>query len=327
MFIYITQLIFTKCIVVTICFFCTFCCTLAFGYFLNDVTDIKTDLAAGKKNFASTNSRRKNFLILILLLVTAFLPWVFIPKNRFNVSLYFLQLLLLVVYSVPPVRLKKYPLPGIITDSLYNSVVPLWVVGTTFWQYLSFNPGTSFSIVIFTATLWIFLKGIRGILLHQMGDRKNDIRSGIHTFASRYGPYKTLMLVLYILFPLEILFFLLLTAGLSVTVYPFLFVIIPLFVFYLFLFFRIWEKKPGKPKKLSSDILFVINDLYEEWLPVVFLIYLIVLNPVYIVMLLIHIILFYQISIKLSRNFLMNLKNLSDFWDYCKGIPRGCIKS
>ena len=296
--------------------FVTIAGTAAFGYFLNDITDIETDRRAGKRNLAAANSGFKNFLILFLLLAIALLPWLLIPNHRLNFPLYLVQLLLLVVYSVRPIRLKRFPVPGSFTDALYNTVVPLWVISTTFLIVNSFREIFSAMIPVAMITAWAFLKGFRGILLHQLGDRKNDRKSSLNTFVVHYGPLYSLKLLFNFTIWIEILLFAGIIVYISIEYIPFLYLVFPLFLIYLFLFFRLWENFAKRRKELRVALLFVINDLYEEWLPLIILIYLCIRNPQFLILLFFYLVIFNKIIFKFYQNTRKNLRNFSDFRQY-----------
>lgn len=286
----------------TFLFIVTISATTAFGYFLNDVTDRNEDKLAGKKNVTEGISLLKITLGHILLLFLAIIPWFFLPRSWTNLSLFGFQVLLLLIYSVPPIRLKKRPHIAVIIDALYNSVIPLLIIGSTFKLLASITIKNEILILSF-AIIWAFLKGLRGILLHQVKDRKNDKKAGITTFVIKYGPFWTINLINKRTLVVELILYVLIITYLSCISFPFLWVIIPLFFVYLFFFFRLWEDElPGRKREAIFRYLYIFNDLYEEWLPIVVLFYLPFLNPWYAVLLPLHLILFYMIPLKIIRN-------------------------
>jgi len=314
--IYIYEIPFSLAIQILGLLFITITGTIAFGYFINDWTDIVTDKIAGKHNFASTNSLSKNVLILIGVLIIALLPWSFLPVNIINFPLYLFQLFLLSAYSVFPLRLKRFPLPGVVLDALYNSVIPFGIILTTFidfnlMQYSHLNV----FLIIFVAS-WAFLKGLRGILLHQVQDRKNDRKTSVTTFANKFGPLKTVNLVSRYLLKTEVILLLALILILSIHTIRFLWLVIPLFLTHLFFRFRLWERLQARKRELKFSFLFVLNDFYEEWLPLVFLFYLINRDYTFLILLLLHILLFYAVILKMIKKTKKDLQNSRDFLYY-----------
>jgi len=258
---YLEEISAGESLLLTVLFFITFCGTIAFGYFLNDVTDIGIDREAGITNLAAANGSRKNYLILFILIVAALLPWLFLPRNQYNVSLYIFQLLLLFTYSVFPIRLKRYPIACVITDALYNSAVPLLIIFSTFIVPEVFCCNTKVCIVFITTILWAFLKGIRGILLHQIGDRNNDRKTSINTFVLYYGPLKSFKLIWNFTFRIEIILFSAIVIYLSLSHFPFLFLILPVFYIYLFLYLRLWENfyRRRREIRLAANSIFNLS--------------------------------------------------------------------
>jgi len=273
--------------------------TAGFGYMLNDLTDLKEDLLSGKRNIVAHWGILKSFLMLIVFLVFAAAPWYFLPRSIVNLSVYGFQLFLLIIYSIPPLRLKKFAIPGIINDAFYNSVVPVFIMITTFfvlskaiiWDYIF-----QLSIVF----VWAILKGLRNILLHQLQDRKNDARSGLITFVVRYGPLTTTNILNRWILPLEIALITLLVVLISFFI-PGFWIIYILFLLFILLKIRIWSIGWISRREFRRMFHFVLNDFYEDWMPLSVLIYLSVKDPWFLVLLALHLVLFPRTVIKYIR--------------------------
>lgn len=314
----ICQVPFIEGITASLLFMVTIPATAVLGYFLNDITDRNEDRMAGKKNITIGLSVFNVSLILILVLCLAILPWFFLPRSKVNITLYSLQIFLLLAYSVPPVRLKRFPFPAVIIDALYNSVVPVFIIASTF--VLLSRIKTKIPIIIwFVVFFWAFSKGLRGILLHQVKDRKNDRRANLNSFVLKYGPLTTINVINKYTLPAETVLFLFIILNLSFVRFPFMWIIFPLFGLYLFFFFRLWERKiPWRRREAKFRYLYILNDLYEEWLPVAALIYLPFLDPWYLLLWPLHVLLFNRTFRKFYHNFRLNQKNYADLKQYLK---------
>jgi hypothetical protein len=146
---------------------------------LNDATDVAIDVKAGKKNrMASFTTAQQTMLVLIplaagLSIVSAFMNFSFLA------SLFYISAFIsFSLYSLPPFRLKKRGAAGIIADALGSQVFP------TLFIVISFYKHTNLEIKILPLVLmsvWLLCFGLRGILWHQLTDKKNDQASGLCT--------------------------------------------------------------------------------------------------------------------------------------------------
>jgi 4-hydroxybenzoate polyprenyltransferase len=280
-----------------IMFFICIIGTAGFGYFLNDITDIEFDLKAGKRNYSAGISVNKRIFIIVLLLLIAFFPWMFLPLNNLNFGLFVFQLFLLVCYSVKPLRLKNFIFPGAFADSLYSGTVFILIILSTYFTQSGIE-STYFLWIFVLSFLWALLKGFRNILLHQLSDRKNDRKSGLKTFALQHKPLKTLYLINFIILPFEIGFFIAFLVIISFIIHGYYlwYIVFLLFTLVKFSFWKI-PKLPYRQRLFK--FLYFMNDYYEEWMPVITLIYLSSKNFYFLIFLILHLIIFYRGIMKL----------------------------
>ena len=157
----------------------------ALGYFINDNFDVNEDLKAGRNNRVAGLSFVKRISIFFVLVLISCLPFIFyFDHYSVYLLLVLLQLLLFVLYSMPPFRLKR-GFAGLISDSLFSFVIP---------GLISFMLASGFEykniyqhIPLVLGVLWLFLIGLRGIVLHQYKDFSDDLHCGSVTFAIRVG--------------------------------------------------------------------------------------------------------------------------------------------
>jgi 4-hydroxybenzoate polyprenyltransferase len=268
--------------------YCTLFGIAGLGYLINDWADIKSDLKAGKSNKVGELKPALRIIILIILLVFAFAPWVWLPTNIYSYGLILLEVLLFLMYSLPPFRLKERGIFGVLTDSLYAYVIPSTLASLTF--YLVGN-GNYFEIKYFLIVInvWLLLVGLRGILLHQIQDHSNDKNAGVKTFAIQKGIPFAERLVRSLL-PIEIILF----TGFFVFVMEDFYLLFPAYI--LFILIRYFKERQNKQqvslanyRRLSYRFL---DDYYLDYLPIIILLQLVIINSHYMVILAIHLLLF-----------------------------------
>jgi hypothetical protein len=90
-------------------------------------------------------------------------------------------------YSIPPVRLKKRGIAGVLADASGAHIFPsLFIVAA-----MSYYTGQAIDWIWFGSVGgWAFCYGLRGILWHMFVDRENDLASGTPTYATRVDPTK-----------------------------------------------------------------------------------------------------------------------------------------
>jgi 4-hydroxybenzoate polyprenyltransferase len=161
----------------------------AFGHVVNDLADIEADRAAGKPNRIGSLSTTAQTLLLGGCLLTGLLPWIALPRSVAALSLLGAEIVLLVAYSVPPIRLKTRAAAGALADALYAYSLPM-----------------ALAVVVFTTddrAGWVaaavgglgLLVGVRGIVWHQVLDQDNDRASGLRTLVTRLGERRALAVV------------------------------------------------------------------------------------------------------------------------------------
>lgn len=155
---------------------------------INDITDIKDDISAGKENRMAGFSSSVQFLLptICLLLGAAFLIFFYWP-DYLSCIFYLIPWLSFTMYSFKPIRLKNRGVWGVIADASGAHIfTSLLMVSYT---YFSIKQPVNMVWMLLIA-IWAACFGIRGILWHQFHDRENDIRSGIETFATKRKPHR-----------------------------------------------------------------------------------------------------------------------------------------
>lgn len=150
-----------------------------FGYFTNDMADMDADKKAWKKNMATSFSALARILIVLFTGISGLLiilagslsvwPWMV------------LELILLLIYSFPPFRLKEKGILGVLVDALYAYAIPAQILLSFIDSY-----GTISQVYFIFFPAFYFFIGLKNILQHQIDDADNDQVAGISTFAVSY---------------------------------------------------------------------------------------------------------------------------------------------
>lgn len=196
-------------VMVTVGLMCTYIISIgAFGYFVNDWFDSKADQLSGKSNSTSNLNFTLKTVISIILISIGTIPFLLLlSESDIYFYLLIIQIALLLLYSVPPIKLK-HNVFGILSDSLFSFIIPalisLFIVVQNYNKSVLENP---FFIVL---VLWLFFLGIRSILIHQLKDFENDLLSKTRTFTGNIGKNRALLLAKLVLL-IEVLCFIAMT--------------------------------------------------------------------------------------------------------------------
>lgn len=265
---------------------CTISGFASMGYLLNDFFDRRQDILSAKRNFLVGKPPILIAALLLLSAVFIFLPWTFLPADTFSYLLIALELSLFFVYSAPPIRVKERDMAGIMVDALYAHAVPALLAAYTFSLAAGISfPGYEFLLLF----AWQVTAGVRNILLHQHADLSADRKSGTKNFIATISDAGFIFSMKYLII-LEILFSLVFFTFLSVDnilFMPCIFVVIAFSVLALCLFY-----KKGMHQMLVSKWKYFPNNIYEKWLPPLILFLLCLYNKFFVVILLLHLILF-----------------------------------
>lgn len=234
---------------------------LAYGYAVNDYSDLKIDKLAGKGKLIAEIPRTNTlvFLIaLVLLGIVALLPYYHDQEVILAVVLCYM---LATAYSLPPIRLKERGIAGLLGSAIAQRSLPALVIGAV-WN--------SMDIVTLGWAFLGFLVGARYILIHQYQDISTDIKTGVHTFATK-NPGIIVQSIRWV-FMAEMATTTLLVFSIILTRTGFL--IIPVaYVLYSVWNYSLYRRFIGAPS-LTSFIHVPLADLYTIFLPIGLLLFL-----------------------------------------------------
>lgn len=253
------------------------------GHLINDYFDRETDALAEKKNVLEGVAPRKIKLLIVIAIILSLLPTLIFARKIESLLYVVCQAQLFFLYSSSPFRLKTKPFGGILSDALYAHVLPAMVI----FNALGVAPiSVCFTVVVL---FWLVAQGLRNILLHQAGDYLNDVASNTQTFAIVYGNKTVYGLVNYILLPVELI------CLLCALCFPdYCYLVAAIFFFWLVKWYAekyAWRSTLQFAKQPHASLSFM-NNMYEEWLPLMFLILLVLYNFQFSLVLAGHLLLF-----------------------------------
>ena len=248
----------------------------SFGFFLNEWTDITDDRNAGKKNRVADLSVSLRIIIFIFILLQMAAGHAISIHSLHTNLLFGLQIILLVLYSCPPFRLKKYLHIAPLFDAFYS--------GTLFYLLaININYPTFFGltltrkIALCMLFIWAITRGFRNIIIHFLEDIEYDSAISQKTIGTHYDLSSIIKFLKWGLFPVEIISFCLFAFversrfGLTLGI-----------LYLLFIFYWINRKKyiiPYLVKRKNGELqirIYDINMFHEVILPLAACLFLII---------------------------------------------------
>ncbi len=224
---------------------------------INDITDERDDLRAGKSNrMAGKPAAFKAAWLAACLAGCCLAGWWCFQGNAVAAGFYAANWLAFTLYSVPPIRLKSRGLAGVIADASGGTLLP------SLWSALLADSAAPPAFLAAVA-VWAAAFGLRSILYHQAGDVEHDREAGVGTLAVRLGRRRIAWLVTFLLFPVECVG---LAAMLWMTGTPYA---IPLLGIYGFLQAAMWLflQVPTVLVLPQGPHRFALLQYYQLWFP------------------------------------------------------------
>lgn len=261
-----------------------------FGHFLNDCFDIEADRIAGKSNIAASMAVWQRVTLLALLAVFSIAPWFFLPGSDHKWVLVGSHLILFLLYSMPPIRLKEAGLLGLFADAIYAHIIPTLLALMAFGTDNQMFDEVPEWMIASAVGLWGLGLGLRNIIGHQIVDYENDVKAGTLTFVRGYTREAAQGLMRWVLVPMEVIGFFAIAWLLQI---PILIALLPLFWLYKGILLK-WVWREDLQKEYGVPFLNALfNNFYEQWLSLILIGCLIFYeNPLYILVALLHMVLF-----------------------------------
>lgn len=262
------------------------------AYFLNDLSDVRQDLAVGKDNAVAGMSLTQRAMTLTGFLALALLPWTVLPLTRDAALLLGIEFALFVLYSMPPFRLKERGWLGLVADALYAHALPAVLAMITFAAMappLPSNANPTLEALLATVFAWQLALGLRNIVLHQLLDHGNDVAGGNRTLAVSLGPTALSAVLARVLVPLEALSF----GAFALVAAPQFPWLLPAFGLHAVLAtLRLRKLGLPQPRTLREALFVYADNFYADWLPLLFLVVLLNQAPGYWPLAVLHLLVF-----------------------------------
>ncbi len=273
----------------------------AFGHLLTDAFDVEEDRLLDKQNLWAPMPFAARWTLIAVLLLASWLPWLAMPGRQVLIGLIALQFVMFFLYAAPPVRLKERGFPGILADATYAHMLP------TLWTWVAFSTLSGVRApawLVGILSLWSLSVGIRHLLQHQVAELESDSRLGIATHAVRSGRASTVRLIVRPFLLMEIMSFavILVIVGSRLWLVPAGFLVFA--GVRLVRMSRVSSLRATRDDaELSAAVgTLVLTRFYERWLPLLILTGLVLRERSYIVLLVLHLVLFGRGVVELLRD-------------------------
>lgn len=258
----------------------------AFVSMLNDATDIREDKLAGKQNKMEGFKKGKVVLLVFIPLVLALiLTCFFFRRQTLTWVFYLLSFTCFTLYSLPPFRFKKRGFAGVLTDALGSQVFPSLFITSYFLSRTHGSMGLEESCFLVT---WLLCVGLRGILWHQISDAENDRKSKVSTFIQTL-PASRILLAGRVLIGAELVSF---SGFIFINQLTVVYVSLILYFFYLFLLYAKWKVRSILIDPGSGPYRILMFEYYQVFFPLAILCQLSINDPVNLLALATHLLLF-----------------------------------
>ena len=231
---------------------------------INDLTDLKDDLASGKANRLVGRSWAFVAAALACCIVPGAAVAIYWRDDLLLLSLYLAPWAAFTLYSLPPVRLKKRGVFGLLADACGAHLFPALFAAALVYRR---HAGPMDAVWLASVAVWSLSFGLRGILWHQLSDLYNDEKIGLRTFARRHKIAWLRRLGNFAIFPAEVaaFCFMLWHAGSRIAV-----VLLCYYLLLTFLRKRLWGVNlvVVVPK---ARFQIVMQEYYELFFPLAFL--------------------------------------------------------
>jgi 4-hydroxybenzoate polyprenyltransferase len=168
---------------------------------INDLTDLEDDLASGKANRLAGKSRAFVAVALACCIVPGAAAAIYWRDDPLLLSLYLASWAAFTLYSLPPIRLKKRGVFGLLADACGAHLFPTLFAAALVSRR---HAGPADAVWLASVAVWSLSFGLRGILWHQLNDLHNDEKIGLRTFARRHKIAWLHRLGNFVIFPAEV---------------------------------------------------------------------------------------------------------------------------
>lgn len=254
---------------------------------INNVCDQQEDQISAKSNYFLGRSNLFIALILTACIVPGFIISALLISNPLAFGVYLTNWLIFTAYSLPPMRLKKHGFLGTMADAMGANVLPqMFAVFVVVYDADKTLP----AIWLLFIAIWSLTSGLRGIFWHQILDFDNDSRAGVYTFAIQTSPQTLENLGKWIIFPAEVVALVgIFVLSKHILVWAFL----GLYLITEWLRYYFWQITPVMIEPADNKRI-LIFEYYDVFYPLGFLCLAIWKHPLDLIILGVHLSLYYQ---------------------------------
>lgn len=191
------------------------CVLASSAYVVNDWFDRHVDRAAGKTSRIMDAQPGAVAALVVGLDLVGVLPWLFRGLPTVGWVALGCIVVLPIVYSAPPVRLKERGVLGLIADASLAHVAPTVFALGVFGGF-SWGDRIEAAVVVCAAIAWSVFSGLRRIVGHEVVDEPHDRAVGVRTWVVAVGAERARWTVRHVLLPGEVASMALVAAGLAV---------------------------------------------------------------------------------------------------------------
>ena len=175
----------------------TFLILILLGYSINDYSDFEKDKIANKSNLFNVVPLKFS-LIYISFFFIAFNVVAFAFLNIKLILLFYLLIVLNILYSLKPFRLKEHKYISFIITGIYERALPYFIIIFSLFQ----EGGTKEKYIVFFVIyiLWSFLWECRNFFNGQLTDYKSDLNSNVNSIVVQLGYSKVLQLKRFLMY-------------------------------------------------------------------------------------------------------------------------------
>jgi tetratricopeptide (TPR) repeat protein/4-hydroxybenzoate polyprenyltransferase len=280
-------------------------CVAAYGHIINDSFDIESDRQVGKHNSMAHFSPWQRALFCLALAGLGFSLPILMHFGNLAIVLLGINYLLPTLYSAPPFRFKEKGILGIISDAAGAHAMPTLFIATTS-AHLVAAPSLQVIGLAIAAIAWSFFAGVRGILLHQLWDRNDDLRSGVKTLVTESDVEDVRFWMSRVIFPSELL---LLGSLILVIAHSSPLILVFTIVYFLLkiTLFKLDPTATFDPAPIQKAYV-IPHDFYEVGLPLILAISLSLQNAWFAILLLLQGVLFYPSIERRITNLVQSLR-------------------
>jgi 4-hydroxybenzoate polyprenyltransferase len=262
---------------------------------INDLTDLEDDLASGKVNRLVGKSRLFGAAVLACCILPGAAVAIYWRDDPLLLSLYLASWVAFTLYSLPPVRLKKRGVFGLLADACGAHLFPALFAATLVSRR---QAGPMDSIWLAAVAVWSLSLGLRGMLWHQLSDLHNDEKVGLSTFARRHKTAWLHGLGNFFIFPAEVVAFcfMLWYAGSRVAI-----VLLCYYALLTFLRKRLWGVNLVVAIPMPRSYV-IMQEYYEVFFPIAFLLSSSLRFPLDALMIVPHLLIFPRRAVESSKD-------------------------